>query len=63
MKETPFDENQSFINLLQRSKNIGGGWRQVSDALWEFVKTQAAKQSGVFELDHENKRVRFSDYY
>lgn len=62
MNDQPFDEGKSFIGLLKRSKNIGDGWRQVSDALWEFVKAQAAKQPSVFELDHSNKRIRFADY-
>lgn len=60
--EYVFDELKSFRDLLQRSKNIGDGWRQVSDVLWNFVVGQAAKQPGMFEVDTALKRIRFTDY-
>lgn len=56
-------EEEGFRKLVNRSKNIGDGWRQVSVGLWDFVKDQAAKQPGCFELDEERRRIRFVDYY
>jgi len=58
-----FDEQKSFRDLVDRSKNIGNGWRKVSDGLWNFVKLQASKQPAVFEIDDEKKLIRFADYY
>ena len=57
-----FDEQKSFRDLLQRSKNIGDGWRQVSEALWPFALEQVAKQPGQFDVDEQLKRIRFFDY-
>jgi hypothetical protein len=57
-----FDEKQSFIELVKRSKIIVDDWRQVSDSLWNYVKTQAEKQPAIFELDEINRRIRFTPY-
>ena len=60
--EMTFDELKSFRDLVQRSKNVGDGWRQVSDALWNFSKMEASKQPAVFELDELLHRIRFAEY-
>lgn len=52
-------ENEKImLKLIERSPDIGGGWRQVSDALWRHVVEQAHPE--LTELDHETKRVRFT---
>jgi hypothetical protein len=52
-------ENQRImLQLIQRSPDIGDGWRQVSDALWRHAEDQA--HPDLTELDSEKKRVRFT---
>lgn len=62
-EEFIFDEQKSFRDLVARSKNIGNGWRKVSDSLWNFAKLQASKQPAVFEIDDERQLIRFAEYY
>lgn len=53
-------ENQKImLDLIQRSPDIGDGWRQVSDGLWGHVVEQA--HPDLTELDTTTKRVRFTD--
>ena len=53
-------ENQRImLSLINRSPDIGDGWRQVSDMLWRHVKDQA--HPDLTELDEGQKRVRFTE--
>lgn len=53
-------ENQeNMLKLIQRSPDIGEGWRQVSDGLWGHVVDQAHPE--LTELNAPAKRVRFTD--
>lgn len=57
---TKITENQKImLDLIQRSPDIGDGWRQVSDGLWEHVVKQS--HADLTELDATAKRVRFTD--
>lgn len=47
-----------MLRLIERSPDIGGGWRQVSAPLWRHVTDQA--HPDLAELDHDRKRVRFT---
>ncbi|AGH07440.1 hypothetical protein SUFG_00073 [Sulfitobacter phage phiCB2047-B] len=48
----------TMLKLIERSKDIGDGWRQASDQLWPHVVKEANKN--LTELDHHLKRVRFN---
>jgi hypothetical protein len=48
----------SLLKLIQRSADIGDGWRQVNDLLWPSVLEY--KDQDLIDLDHENKCVRVS---
>lgn len=52
------DKQKIMLDLIERSPDIGDGWRQVSDALWKHVVAQAHPE--LTELDPTNKRVRFT---
>jgi hypothetical protein len=52
------DNQKIMLRLIERSSNLGEGWRQVSNPLWKHVVEQS--HPDLVELDHENKRVRFS---
>lgn len=52
------ENNVIFFRLIQRSKDLGDGWRQVSDVLWRYALEQHHEE--LTELDHENKRIRFT---
>lgn len=53
-------ENQKImLDLIQRSPDIGDGWRQVSDGLWKHVVEQA--HPDLTEIDATSKRARFTD--
>lgn len=53
-------ENQKiFLDLIERSPDMGDGWRTVSDALWPHALQQAHPL--LTELDRDNKRVRLTD--
>jgi uncharacterized protein (DUF736 family) len=45
------------FKLIQRSPDIGDGWRQVSDILWPHFSDLRAE---LVERDQENKRLRFT---
>ena len=52
-------ENQiSMLKLIQRSEDIGDGWRQVSQTLWRHVEEQS--HPALTELDHATRRVRLT---
>jgi hypothetical protein len=51
---------QGFLKVLLRSKNIGDGWRQVSEIVWPLAIKAAEESSAIFELDPENFRIRLS---
>ena len=52
-------ENQIImLKLIQRSADIGDGWRQVSSALWHHVADQTLSE--LTELDEPNHRVRLT---
>jgi hypothetical protein len=51
-------KEKGFLRLIQRSPDIGDGWRQVSDALWALVAFFGKQE--LIETDCENKRVRLS---
>ena len=52
-------ENQRImLQLIQRSPDLGDGWRQVSDALWRHVVDQA--HPDLTELDEKQRRIRFT---
>jgi hypothetical protein len=52
------DDQKIMLRLIERSRDTEDGWRKVSDPLWRHVVEQS--HSDLVELDHENKRVRFS---
>lgn len=49
---------KSFIALLQRSPDIGAGWRQVSALVWQLVENFDHPE--LLEIDPETLRVRLS---
>jgi preprotein translocase subunit SecA len=51
--------DRDFLLLLVRSKDIGDGWRQVSDRLWKLVTMFSEPE--LIEVDEPNKRVRLTD--
>lgn len=54
MPVSPID---SLIALIERSKDIGDGWRECSDICWQLVQENYAEED-LFDLDHERQRVR-----
>ena len=57
--KAPITEYQkNMLRLIARSADTGGGWRPVSNDLWNLVLDQA--HPDLTELDHENMRVRFT---
>ncbi|OAN76672.1 hypothetical protein A8B82_14835 [Sulfitobacter sp. EhC04] len=59
MTVSKLTENEIILlKLIERSPDIGDGWRQVSGSLWPLI----AKQShpDLTELDAANKRIRFT---
>jgi len=55
----PITDNQKImLRLIERSPDIGDGWRQSSTPLWQHVVDQSPP--ALVELDHEQKRVRFT---
>jgi hypothetical protein len=52
------DQQKSLLHLIVRTRDIGDGWRQVSDTLWGVVSANAVPE--LMELDVELKRVRLS---
>jgi hypothetical protein len=59
MESQKVTENQRImLRLIERSADIGEGWRQVNDKLWRHVVEQS--HPDLTELDHQNKRVRLT---
>lgn len=52
------DQQKSLLHLIVRTRDIGDGWRQVSETLWSVVSANAVPE--LVELDVELKRVRLS---
>ncbi len=52
--------NIDILRLIERSKDIGDGWRQCSQRLWPAITTEAAKLEELVELDKENQRIRIT---
>ena len=50
--------HKTMLRLIERSADIGEGWRQVSDALWDHVTENC--HPDLVELDVVSKRVRFT---
>lgn len=52
---------QELIALTGRSKDLGDGWRQVSDTLFPWIQIMVNRYPDVFELDVDKKRLRLKD--
>lgn len=52
------EKQKSMLRLIQRSPDIGEGWRQVSKLLWRLVVDQGHPE--LTELDAEHMRVRLT---
>lgn len=52
-------EQKNLLELIERSKDIGGGWKQVNDTLWAGLVLKI-DLGELAELDHENKRIRLT---
>lgn len=61
MKLTRWQKN--LAALVERSKDLGGGWRQVGNSLWPSVEGWAAERPDVFDLDAANKRIKLTDAF
>ncbi len=48
---------KGLLGLIQRSADIGDGWRQVSDVLWPHVQDAPGE---LVELDDIQKRIRLT---
>lgn len=49
---------RDLLRLIQRSPDIGEGWRQVSQLLWPTVSGNCHPH--LTELDAENRRIRIT---
>ncbi len=58
MSEKLTDRQRDMLRLVQRSPDIGDGWRQVSEMLWPLVTSSGHTE--LLEKDAENLRVRFT---
>lgn len=54
------DQQIAFIRLIERSDDLGDGWRSVSKAVWPLVQ-KTVLPGELLEIDTENRRVRLSD--
>jgi hypothetical protein len=52
------ENDRILFALINRSRDIGDGWRQVSDQLWPHIRPQAHPQ--LVEVDEVLKRIRFT---
>lgn len=58
------DDDRNFLKLIQRSPDIGEGWRQVSPKLWQLVGMHEKTIPTLFEAVHEptgGGRVRLTE--
>lgn len=53
------DNQRTMLRLIERSPDVGDGWRQVSSVLWRHVLDQA--HPDLTELDRRNLRVRLNE--
>lgn len=51
--------DKDLLRLINRSPDIGSGWRQVGKMLWPHVTKIA--HSDLTELDEANLRIRFTE--
>lgn len=49
---------KGLLRLIERSPDIGEGWRQVSQLLWPTVSANCHPQ--LMELNTENRRIRIT---
>ena len=49
--------SSTLEDLINRSEDLGHGWRQCSDLCWQLV-TECQADNDIFELDHSKQRVR-----
>ena len=54
------DEEISFLRLIERSDDIGDGWRQCSPILWNHF-IQGFHHTELIELKENEKQVRLSE--
>lgn len=52
------ENHRILFSLINRSRDLGDGWRQVSDQLWPHIRPQAHPQ--LTEIDENSKRIRFT---
>lgn len=52
------DRQTNFIKLILRSEDVGDGWRQCSDVLYEHFLSYLPEE--LVEWDHDQKRVRLT---
>lgn len=58
------DDDKNFLKLIQRSPDIGEGWRNVSPKLWQLVEMHQKTIPTLFEAELEptgGGRVRLTD--
>lgn len=53
------EKQAQLMKLIARSADIGEGWRQVPDPIWNAVKHFA--RSDLMEIDEPSKRIRLTD--
>jgi hypothetical protein len=53
------ERDHSFLALIQRSPDIGGGWRKVSPHLWALIG--GFKHAELIEKDEECSRIRLTE--
>lgn len=53
------ENHRILFALIKRSRDIGDGWRQVSDKLWPHILPEAHPQLN--EVDETLKRIRFTE--
>lgn len=53
----PRTQLHTLISLINRSRDIGDGWRECSDICWQLVKEHQAEED-IFNMDHNLQRVR-----
>lgn len=49
-----------FLRLIQRSHDIGDGWRQMSETLWLFLVPRFEYKE-LLELNETERKVRLSE--
>lgn len=54
------DRTRDLLQLVERSKDVGQGWRHVSDVLWPHVQNWAGEAPELFELRLDEQFIRLS---